>query len=195
MLSCISSFLLLVAHPRWTIKGPGNRFHTKPSFCHPFLLWWWYNYSLFFNINFYIWLHQMGTLLGALFCPSPTSHDLDYFSYKSWNLEDWFLLLSFFFFLDLFIYLICFWLWWAFVAACRLSLVATSGGYSLLRCTGFSFQWLLLLRSTGSRCLGFSSCSPWARKLWCTGLVAPHRVESPRTRDWTSVPCIAKADS
>ena len=30
-------------------------------------------------------------------------------------------------------------------------LVAASGGYSSLRCPGFSLQWLLLLRSTGSR--------------------------------------------
>ena len=34
------------------------------------------------------------------------------------------------------------------------SLVAASGGYSSLRCAGFSLQWLLLLRSTGSRCVG-----------------------------------------
>ena len=38
------------------------------------------------------------------------------------------------------------------------SLVAVSGGYSSLRCAGFSLQWLLLLRSTGSRRTGFSSC-------------------------------------
>ena len=31
-------------------------------------------------------------------------------------------------------------------------------GYSSLRCTGFSLRWLLLLRSTGSRRMGFSSC-------------------------------------
>ena len=37
------------------------------------------------------------------------------------------------------------------VAAHRLSLVAASGSYSSLRCAGFSLQWLLLLRSTGSR--------------------------------------------
>ena len=47
----------------------------------------------------------------------------------------------------LFIY---FWLRWVFVAACRLSLVAASGGYSL-RCAGFSLRWLLLLWSMGSR--------------------------------------------
>ena len=34
------------------------------------------------------------------------------------------------------------------------SLVAASRGYSLLRCTGFSLRWLLLLRSTGSRHAG-----------------------------------------
>ena len=47
-----------------------------------------------------------------------------------------------------------FWLRWVFVAAHGLSLVAASGGYSSLRCTGCSLQWLLLLRSTGSRCAG-----------------------------------------
>ena len=29
---------------------------------------------------------------------------------------------------------------------------------------GFSLQWLLLLKNTGSRCTGFSSCSSWALK-------------------------------
>ena len=53
-----------------------------------------------------------------------------------------------FFFFNVFIY---FWLRWVFVAAPGLSLVAASGGYSSLRCAGFSLQWLLLLRSTGSR--------------------------------------------
>ena len=70
--------------------------------------------------------------------------------------------ISFFFFLrapDLFIY---FWLRWVFVAVRRLSLVAVSGGYSSLRCAGFSLRWLLLLRSTGSRCMGFSSCGSQA---------------------------------
>ena len=66
--------------------------------------------------------------------------------------------LTFFFFN--FIY---FWLWWVFVAARGLSLVAASGGYSSLQCTGFSLRWLLLLRSTGSRRAGFSSCSTRAR--------------------------------
>ena len=69
---------------------------------------------------------------------------------------------SFFSFFNKFIYLfIYFWLRWVFVAARGLSLVAASGGYSLLRCTDFSLRWLLLLcllQSTGSRHVGFSSC-------------------------------------
>ena len=40
----------------------------------------------------------------------------------------------------------------------RLSLVVVSRGYSLLRCTGFSLRWLLLLWTTGSRHTGFSRC-------------------------------------
>ena len=60
----------------------------------------------------------------------------------------------------LFIY---FWLRWVFVAVRGLSLVAASGGYSSLQCTGFSLRWLLLLWSTGSRCAGFSSCGTWAQ--------------------------------
>ena len=54
------------------------------------------------------------------------------------------------------------WLCWVFIAACGLSLVAVSGGYSPLRCVGLSLRWLLLLRSTGSRCVGFSGCGSWA---------------------------------
>ena len=54
-----------------------------------------------------------------------------------------------------FVFLIYFYFWlrWVFVAARGLSLVAVSGGYSLLQCAGFSL-WLLLLRSTGSRRVG-----------------------------------------
>ena len=57
-----------------------------------------------------------------------------------------------------FVVFVLFWLRWVFIAARRLSLVVASGGYSSLRCAGFSLQWLLLLRSTGSRCTGFSGC-------------------------------------
>ena len=68
--------------------------------------------------------------------------------------------------LNLFIY---FRLHWVFVAAHRLSLVAASRGYSSLRCTGFSLQWLLLLQSTGSMRAGFRSCGTWAQQLWHVG--------------------------
>ena len=59
-----------------------------------------------------------------------------------------------------FILFIYFWLCWVFVAACGLSLVAASGGYSSLQCAGFSLQWLLLLWSTGSRHAG-SRAQAW----------------------------------
>ena len=65
----------------------------------------------------------------------------------------WFCCLFCFFYKTMYV-----WLHWVFVAACGLSLVV-SGGYSSLWCTGFSLRWLLLLRSLGSRRVGFSSCS------------------------------------
>ena len=70
-------------------------------------------------------------------------------------------------------------------------LVAASGGYSLLQCTGFSLRWLLLWQSTSSRLMGFSSWSTWAEK-WLTGLAAPRHVESSQTRDRTHVPCTGR---
>ena len=85
---------------------------------------------------------------------------------------------SFFFLINLFIYVfIYFWLHWVFVAAHGLPLVAASGGYSLLWCKGFSLLWLLLLRSMGSRCAGFSSCGTWAleRRLSSCGARALER--------------------
>ena len=68
----------------------------------------------------------------------------------------------FFFNISLFLF-IYFWLCWVFVAARRLSLVVASGGYSSLWFAGFPLRWLLLLRSTGSRRVGFSSCGMWAQ--------------------------------
>ena len=62
----------------------------------------------------------------------------------------------------LFIYLY-FWLHWVFDAERGPSLVAASGGYSLLRCSGFSLWWFLLLWSMGSRCMGFISCGTRAQ--------------------------------
>ena len=67
------------------------------------------------------------------------------------------------FLINLFILFIYFWLHWVFVAVCGLSLVAESGGHSSLQCPGFSLRWLLLLRSTGSRHAGVSSCGTRAQ--------------------------------
>ena len=67
----------------------------------------------------------------------------------------------FFFFFNEFIYLFL-----AVLGLCccpGFSLVAASGGYSLLRCEGFSLRWLLLLQSMGSRRAGFSSCGTQAQ--------------------------------
>ena len=72
-----------------------------------------------------------------------------------------------FLFLKLIIY---FWLCWIFVAVRGLSLVAASGSYSSLWWAGFSLRWLLLLRSTGSRCAGFSSCGMRASVVVARGL-------------------------
>ena len=83
----------------------------------------------------------------------------------------WWSVISDFLKINLFIYLFTYlWLCWFFVAARGLSLVAASGGYSSLQCAGFSFQWLLLSRSTGSRCAGFSSCGPRAPVVVAHGL-------------------------
>ena len=60
----------------------------------------------------------------------------------------------FFFFFNFLFNLFYFWLRWVFVAACGLSPVVASGGYSSLQCAGFSLRWLLLLQSTGSRHAG-----------------------------------------
>ena len=59
---------------------------------------------------------------------------------------------------------------WVFVAAHRLSLVVVSRGHSWLQCVGLSLLWLLLLHSTDSRDVGFSSCSTRAQELWFTVL-------------------------
>ena len=88
---------------------------------------------------------------------------------------------------NLFIFKIYFWLHWVFIAARGLALVVASGVYSSLWCAGFSLQWLLLLRSMGSRRAGFSSCGSWAlerrpQRLWRIGLVAPRYVGSFWTR-------------
>ena len=90
----------------------------------------------------------------------------------------------------LFYLFVYFWLGWVFVAACKLSLVAESGG-SLSSCgvwasrgSGFSC-W----RAYALGCIRFSSCDTWAQQL-CTGLVAPCHpgpeieLESPALAGW-----------
>ena len=74
------------------------------------------------------------------------------------QLRLWFVYLFIYFKINLFL-AVC----WVFVAVRGLSLVAASGGYSSLQCTGFSLQWLLLLQSMGSRHVGFSNCGTWAQ--------------------------------
>ena len=72
--------------------------------------------------------------------------------------------MTYFFKQKLFVYLFIF----GCVGSSLLSLVAVSGGYSLLQFAGLLW-WLLLLQSTGSRCVGsvvvarrLSSCGSWA---------------------------------
>ena len=78
-----------------------------------------------------------------------------------------------FFVCKLFIY---FWLHWVFVTVRRLSLVVMSG----------------LLISMASPVAEHRLQGVRARKLWCTGLVAPQHVESSWTRYGTCVPCIGR---
>ena len=83
----------------------------------------------------------------------------------------------FFFLINVFIYLFIFGCIGSSLLRAGFSLVAASGGYSSLRCAGFSLQWLLLLQSTGSRHTGFSSCGTWAQQLWHVGsVVMAHRL-------------------
>ena len=114
----------------------------------------------------------------------------------------WHFFFSFFFFLKqrefyflfiyLFIYLFIFGCVGSSLLCAGLSLVAASGDYSSLQCMGVSLRWLLSLRSTGSRRVGFSGCGSRAQLLWRTGPVALQHVGSSCTRDWTCVPCISR---
>ena len=109
------------------------------------------------------------TLLASIKC-----HISSYFWEKMMGIREVFqmcIICLFYKFIYLFIY---FWLRWIFVAAHGLSLVVVSRGYSSLWCMSFSLRWLLLLKSTGSRHAGFSSCGlrasvVVARGLWSSG--------------------------
>ena len=82
------------------------------------------------------------------------------------------------------------------VAAHRLSLVAVSRGYSLLRCMGFSLRWLLVaehgLQACGLQQLQLAGSRAQAQQSWYTGLVAPQHVGSSCTRAQTHVPCTGR---
>jgi len=95
---------------------------------------------------------------------------------------------SFFFF---------FWLLWVFIAACRLSLVATSGEFiSSCSARACHRDGLSCWRAQILGQVGFSSCGPGLdHRLSNCGLqslVAPQHVESSWTRDQTHVLCIGR---
>ena len=56
--------------------------------------------------------------------------------------------------------LLTFWLCWISVAACRVSVVAASGGCSLVALCGL--LTVVLQQSPDSKCVDFSSCGLWA---------------------------------
>ena len=94
--------------------------------------------------------HTFTYIMNMIIVSDPNDHDYHYYKSEKWFSYCYFLI-------NLFIYLFLFnyfWLCWVFVAAHRLSLVATRGVYSSLQCTGFLLRWLLLLWSTGSRLAG-----------------------------------------
>ena len=72
-----------------------------------------------------------------------------------------------------------------------------SVGFLWLWCMGFLLQWLLLLRSMGSRAHGLQwlwlpGSGAQAQSLCCMGLVTPWHVGSSHTRDQTRVSCIGR---
>ena len=79
------------------------------------------------------------------------SHQICFFSMY---LSKIFFKLFVLFFKNYYLFIIYFWLCWAFVSVRGLSLVAASGGHSSSRCAGLSLSRPLLLRSTGSRRAG-----------------------------------------
>ena len=72
------------------------------------------------------------------------------------------------------------WLHWVFVAVCRLSLVAASGGYSLVAVCGLLTVVVSLVEEHRLQC----SC---LQQSWCTGLLTPQHLASSQTRDRTCI--------
>ena len=70
--------------------------------------------------------------------------------------------------------------------------VPASRSYPSFLSMGFSLWVFILLGSTGSRHMGFRSCSTQAQQLWPMGLVALQNVKSSWTSDQTHVPCIGR---
>ena len=85
----------------------------------------------------------------------------------------------------LFIY---FWLCWVLVAACRLSLVVASGGYSLVAVFGPLSAVASLVIELGLWVQGLQ----WVWLSCGSGLAALRLVGSSWTRDRTHVPCIGR---
>ena len=80
-----------------------------------------------------------------------------------------------------FIYYVFIWLPWVVFAACGLSLQLQRARVALQSlCMGFSFWWVLLLWTTGSR------AQP--KQLWSMGLVVLRHVGSSQTKDLTHMP-------
>ena len=120
------------------------------ALCFHFILWS-FPLAVPHGLHYYICIMSLVQL--QLFLAYSFLSFLSFFlSFFPSFLPSFFLFFSFFFFLR-----------WVFIAVCRLSLVAASGGCSLLRCAGFSLRWLLCLWSMGSRHAGFSSCGTWAQ--------------------------------
>ena len=91
----------------------------------------------------------------------------------------WYFLRSFFFQLNLIYLFIYLWLCWVFAAACRVSLVASEGDFSL-RCTG-----------SHSVASGWGAWAPG----WVGSVVMAHGLScfvASQTRDRTHIPCIGR---
>ena len=80
--------------------------------------------------------------------------------------------------------LLYFWLCWVFLAAHKLSQVVESGDYSLAAVHQLLIAVVLLLRSTGSRHTGFSSCGTQAQLLCVACGIFPGQESNPCPLLW-----------